>query len=280
MNQFPERIEAGGLLLRPLRTTDLDTVERHLGDPEIARWMAAVRQPFGRRDAEMLLALSREPSHAIRVVERGGAMVGCLGLSPDVWFWLDHAARGQGVMQLALRAAIGAHFARPAPPLLAACRQDNAASRALLAGLGFARMPVPRRMFFAAEGRACACLDHLMTAEQWLMLHPPVLRCGTFSLRPALQKDAPTLMHLLPRAGEPEAGLWPEPEALGAFIETHRCRRPGRGLFVVQDAHRRVIGMALVDAEVSSCFTRFLTTEDAAGHASTVTEVLLRPEGA
>ncbi len=36
---------------------------------------------------------------------------------------------------------------------------------------------------------------------------------------------------------------WPGPEALNRFIERNRCRVPGRGLFVIEDGNRRVVGM-------------------------------------
>lgn len=267
MSSFPDQIDAGGALLRPMRSTDLPCLTRQLGDPRIARWMAAMRQPFGPAEAEQILALSREPVRRLRVVETGGAMVGCLALCPDVWFWLDPAAQGRGLMSAALQAAIAAQFARPAPPLLATCRTDNAASLSLLARLGFSRMPAIRRMFFAGEGRSQPCHDHVLSSELWLLLHPPVLRAGSITLRPALQKDAAALMQMLPGGGRVGSGPWPRPEALAAFIETHRCRRPGHGLFVALDEARRIVGMALFDADRQDCATLFLTGEDEARHA-------------
>lgn len=266
MSQFPDQIETPGALLRPMRSADLPQVVAHLGDPEIARWMAAIQHPFGIRDAECVLALGRDDARRLRVLEADGAMVGCLALVPEIWFWLDPAARGRGLMSGALRAAIAAQFAHAAPPLLATCRGDNAPSLALLSQLGFSRMPAGRRMFFACEGGARPCHDHVLTPEQWLMLHPPLLRSGLLNWRPALQKDAAILVQMLPADGAADRGPWPHPPALGAFIETHRCRLPGRGLFLAQDDDRRVIGMALVDADGGPCATRFLTAEDAARH--------------
>lgn len=242
MNDFPDRLETGEILLRPMAESDRPTLIRQLGDPQIARWMAAVRQPFGPDEANEILTIGRDPARRIRVLETGGAMVGCLCLSPDLWFWLDPAAQGRGLMARALRTAISALFSTPAPPLLATCRDDNAPSQALLSALGFSRMPEGKRMFFQGEGRALPCHGYVMTPEQWLLLHPPVLCHGTLTLRPAQQKDAP----MLPRSRS-DAGLWPRDVASGAFIETHRCRTPGRGLFTLEDTDRRIVGMVLLD---------------------------------
>lgn len=242
MNNFPDRLETGEILLRPMAESDRPTLIRQLGDPEIACWMAAVRRPFGSDEADEILALGRDPSRRIRVLETDGAMVGCLCLSPDLWFWLDPAAQGRGLMSRALRAAISAQFSTPAPPLLATCRDDNTPSQALLSALGFSRRPTGRRMFFQGEGRALPCHGYVMTPEQWLLLHPPVLCHGTLTLRPAQQKDAP----MLPRP-RPDASHWPLDAARSVFIETHRCRTPSRGLFVLEDANRRIVGMVLLD---------------------------------
>jgi len=256
---------------------DLATIIGHLGNPEIARWMSAAKQPFGQVEAEEILTLGQDPSHRIRVLEVGGAMVGCLCLVPDVWFWIDPAQQGRGLMSRALRAAIAAHFAGRAPPLIATCRDDNGPSRALLSALGFARMPDGRRMFFHSEGRARPCHDHVMTPEQWLYLHPPVQRHGCLTLRPALQKDAPTLALMLPRSGRDPSGVWPRPEALSGFIEAHRCRAPGRGLFVVEDAHRRAIGAVLRRAPAETSPVLYLPGENAARLAGDMAAILTAP---
>lgn len=272
MGSFPDRIAADDLLLRPMAAGDLPQVARQLGDPGIARWMAAIRLPFGPAEAEEILALGRDPAQRLRVIERDGAVIGCLRLCPDLWFWLDPPAQGKGIMARALHLAITAHFAHAVPPLLASCRDDNTASRALLGRLGFARMASPRRMFFHAEGAARPCHDHVMAPEQWRLIHPPVIARGTLTLRPATQKDAPALMPILPRAGDPGGGPWPQPDALAAFIERHRHRAPGQGLWVLEDRHRRVIGMAL--AGPGAPLSRFLTAEDAARHGPDLGDVL------
>ncbi|SFJ95948.1 GNAT family N-acetyltransferase [Celeribacter neptunius] len=278
MSDFPEVIETADIRLRPMAVSDLNGVVQQLGEPETARWMAAARQPFEHRDAEDILAIGQDPAHRLRIVEQDGTMIGGLCLVPDLWFWLDRSARGHGIMSQALRTAITAHFARPAPPLIATCRDDNLPSQTLLSRLGFARRPAGRRMFFHVEGRALPCHDHVMTSGQWFQLHPPVLRHGRLTLRPAVQKDAATLMAMLPRAGNAgdDDGVWPRPEALPLFIELHRCRTPDRGLFVVEDQHTRVIAMVLRAATGLPVEIRYLSPEEAACHTTELEAMLAR----
>jgi RimJ/RimL family protein N-acetyltransferase len=274
LNSFPEMIAADGILLRPADRGDLAVIAAHLNLPDISRWMAAVRHPFTDADAAEILALAHDPSQCLRVLEARGTMVGCLRLSPDIWFWLAPSAQGQGLMSRALRAALAAYFNRPAPPLFATCRDDNLAALSLLSRLGFSKMPMRKRLFFQHEGRALNCLEHVLCAEQWLQLHPPRLTCGSLALRPTVQKDAPALAQMLPRRGTEGGSPWPHPETLGDFIERHRCRIRGRGLFTIEDDDRCVIGMALLGETPDRTNLRFMTAEASARHSKNVTKLL------
>lgn len=278
MGQFPDRIETEGTQLRRMEERDLPTLMRHLGDPSIAGWMAGARYPFTREAAEEILSLARGSAQRIRVLDRAGAMIGCLGLSPDVWFWLDPQEQGRGVMSKAMLAACDAHFTRAAHPLLATCRDDNPASQRLLCGLGFSRKSAGRRMFFPAEGRSIACHEYVMTSEQWMLLHPPTLHAGSTTLRPATLKDAAGLGLMLPRPGQDRSDLWPCAEDLEAFIEHNRCRAPRSGLFVIEDSLRRLIGMALLTGRGRPPPLRFTTAEEATRHRAKVMVELSEPE--
>lgn len=271
MEDFPDIIAVDEIRLRPMAAGDTATVLKHLGEADTARWMAAVTQSFGPAEAEEIFAIGQDRDRRLRVIELDGAMVGCLCLLPDLWFWMVPELRGRGLVTRALTAAITAHFSASAPPLVATCRQDNDASRAVLSALGFSRKPRGRRMFFQIEGRSLPCLDHVMTSEQWMYLHPPVQQFGAVSLRPATQKDAPTLTLML--SGREHSGSWPGPEALNRFIERNRCRVPGRGLFVIEDGNRRVVGMVLRH-DANEGVLRFLTQEDSARYARDLTMAL------
>lgn len=263
LHGFPARLSADGLSLRPLLESDLPEIMRQLSDDGIAPWLAAVTRPFGPAQARELLEHSREPGEHLRVIETDGALSGCICLGTGLWYWLDTGFRGKGLMSAALRLALSRWFARPAPPVVATCRTDNDASRALLRRLGFARYPGTRRMFFQAAGGSRTCHDYLVTPEQWHMLNPPRLALGALCLRPARQKDAPGLARMLPGRGT----AWPGSDALPGFIETHRFRGAATGLFVIEDGMRRTIGMVLF-RETGPPALRYLCAAEATRHGA------------
>lgn len=257
------------MILRPLGEADLPEVMRQLSDERIAPWLAAVALPFGLAEAQALLDHADQSGEHVRLIESGGALAGCICLGAGLWYWLDPAFHGRGLMRVALNLALGAYFTQPAPPLTATCRTDNAASIHLLTRLGFARHPGTRRMFFQAAGQSKRCQDYLMAAEQWHLLNPPRFTQGTLSLRPARQKDIPTLA--LMRIGS--RGIWTNSDALPEFVERHRFRGASKGLFVIEDDDRHSIGMVLM-GETSTPTLLFLTEEAADRHRATVETVL------
>ncbi|MDK3075023.1 GNAT family N-acetyltransferase [Sedimentitalea sp. JM2-8] len=247
MGALPNILTDGDLRLRPLVREDLAPVTGHFNDARVSRWLAAVVQPFGPEAAHELLAHGAHPGENLRIVEHQGVLAGGLCLGASLWYWLAPEFWRRGLMRRALTRAVAARFTTTAPPLVATCHVDNSASRALLTGLGFSLCPAKRRMFFHGTQTSEPCRDYLLAPEQWHLLHPPCFTAGDLSLRPATQKDAPTLALMLPTTGH---GPWPACEALPGFIEEHRCRCPGQGLFVIADDNRRNIGMALLGANV------------------------------
>ncbi|ASP22762.1 acetyltransferase (GNAT) domain protein [Antarctobacter heliothermus] len=265
MDDFPEFLEQDDLTLRLPTDADLPEIARQLSDQRTARWLATVAHPVDPEQARALLIHGQHPGEAFRLIERENRVVGALCLGASLWYWLDPDHWRQGIMHRALSLAIRTRFARPAPPLIATCHEDNDASRALLARLGFAPYPVGRRMFFQGTQTAEPCRDYLLAPEQWHLLHPPEIAAGPALLRPARQTDAAALVHMLPGTG---AGPWPAAEALTAFIETHRYRGRPEGLFVIVDNNRRSIGMALESHGRTALL--FLSAEDETRHRTRI----------
>ncbi|MBY6141976.1 GNAT family N-acetyltransferase [Leisingera daeponensis] len=243
MDSLPEILTKGDLRLRPLTAADQTVVTGQFNDIRVARWLAAVAQPFGPEAARQLLAHGAHPGENLRIIEYQNKVAGGLCIGASLWYWLAPEFWRQGLMRRALKLAITARFANAGPPLIATCHADNTASRALLTGLGFSLCPAARRMFFHGTQTSEPCLDYVMAPEQWHLLHPLILLAGNLSLRPARQQDAPTLARMLPTT---KSAHWPESEALPGFIEEHRYRGPGQGLFVISDDNRRSVGMALL----------------------------------
>ncbi|SFD20342.1 GNAT family N-acetyltransferase [Tropicimonas isoalkanivorans] len=271
MDTFPSILNAGSVILRPVERRDLEQVVRHLADPRVYPWLAAVPHPFTPEDADAFYGYSQNPTERVRVLERDGDVLGCLCLGTAVWYWLDPAHWGQGLMKTAMDCALAAYFTSLVPPLVATSREDNPASLSLLARLGFSRAPTGRRMFFHGTESAHPCRDYVMTPEQWHFLHPPRLASNGVTLHPARQKDAELLSRMLPRSGGPSSEIWPgsDPFDLSRFIETHRHRGNHTGLFVIQDDDRRPVGVVLRRAGEGPN-TLFLTPEDARRHGDSV----------
>ena len=270
LHDLPACLSADELKLRPETESDLPEVVRQLSHECVAPWLAAVASPFGSDEAQELLNHAYHPGEHVRLIETGGALAGCICLGASLWYWLHPSFQGRGLMRSALNLALGAYFARPLPPLTATCRTDNTASIRLLTRLGFARHPGTRRMFFQAAGRSKLCQDFLMAPEQWHLLNPPRFSLGALSLRPARQRDVPTLA--LMRTGCREA--WANPDALPEFVERHRYRGGNTGLFVAEDDDCRSIGMVLLgDATEPALY--FLSEEEADLHRSIVESALV-----
>lgn len=261
MERHADVLDDGDLRLRPITASDIPAISEQLSDLRVARWLAAVPHPFTSAAAEEVLAFGLHPGENLRMIEQAGAPLGGLCIGSSLWYWLTPDRWGEGHMRRALRMAITAHFARSAPPLIATCHVENAASRGLLGSFGFAPRPANRRMFFQSTRKAEPCKDYFLAPEQWHLLNPPEFTSGQTVLRPAQQKDTPALARMLPCA-RPDP--WPDPEALPAFVEKHRFRGPVRGLFVIVDDNRRTVGMALIGKDgFSICFA---SPEDDARH--------------
>ncbi|AHD09161.1 GNAT family N-acetyltransferase [Phaeobacter gallaeciensis] len=252
MGNLPDILTDGDLRLRPMSADDLTLVTAHFNDKRVTRWLAAVAQPFGPEAAHELLAHGMHSGENLRVIEYHGRLVGGLCIGASLWYWLAPEFWRQGLMRRALELVITARFTSTAPPLIATAHAENTASRELLTGLGFSISPAPRRMFFHGTETSEPCRDYVMAPEQWHLLHPLTFRAGDLSFRPARQQDTPVLAQMLTAAGPVP---WPEREALPGFIEEHRYRGAGQGLFVMSDSNRRSVGMALLTvADPQLCF--------------------------
>lgn len=248
LTPLPERIELDDLLLRPLVQDDRQPLIDQLGDLRVAEWLAAIRHPFDASDADEIYAAAADPLRNLRALSRNGRMVGCLSLGHGMWFWLAPEVWGQGLMTRALGAALPLYFGAKNPPLIATCRVNNAASIALLAGLGFAARHHNERRYFHAAGQGFACSTYVMTPEQWHFLHPFSLDHEGLVLRPARQSDLPLLQRLLVESDR--AGIAPfsdqAPDSLSDFIEDYRHRGPQQALYVIEDDIGRALAVALL----------------------------------
>jgi RimJ/RimL family protein N-acetyltransferase len=94
--------------LRPWRDGDAAAIVECVdGEPEIARWLDRMPQPYALEDARAYIAGSEERSFAITDAETG-RVLGSIGLGPledgvgEVGYWVRRDTRGHGVATRAL----------------------------------------------------------------------------------------------------------------------------------------------------------------------------------
>jgi [ribosomal protein S5]-alanine N-acetyltransferase len=112
----PTELRTARLLLRPFRADDVEDALEYRDDPEFARFLTHVPQPFTRRDAEAFVALNmsepweRSPTFAV-VLE--GKLIGTVNFEIDasvrsamLGYAIGRSWWGQGLAVEAARAAL------------------------------------------------------------------------------------------------------------------------------------------------------------------------------
>ena len=179
-------IETGRLLLRPPHEDDIDDMVRLANNYAVARMLASMPHPYFAADArEYLEKLARSAAsgsagkgdcvYAITNTATG-AFMGLCGLHEDparfelpfLGYWLGEPHWGSGYASEAARAMVCLYFKVTANEvLMASCRNDNAASRAIIVKCG-GRYWKSGQSYNAALGEMHD-VDHFrITRESWM----------------------------------------------------------------------------------------------------------------
>jgi RimJ/RimL family protein N-acetyltransferase len=144
---FRPRIATARLLLRPLAAADVPALAAGLGDAAVARMLARVPHPYAAGDAAIYVAHAAAMAAARRglilAVVRDGAFIGVVSIQTIPYrnrlgYWLARDQWGKGFGREAVAAVADHAFAGLGlRHLRAGVYVDNAASRRLLARLGF-----------------------------------------------------------------------------------------------------------------------------------------------
>ncbi len=138
--------------LRPVRDGDLDALFEQMRDPEAVRMAAFTPEDPGDRgafDAHMA-RVRAAPGITMRAVTCDGQLAGSIASftvdgRPEITYWIDRAAWGQGI---ATRAVAQLLELVPTRPLYARAASDNIGSLRVLHKSGF--KPVGTEISFAA----------------------------------------------------------------------------------------------------------------------------------
>ena len=164
---MPPYLTDGAVLLRAWRNEDADALVRRINDPDVARFLDMVPQPYAIDDARAFLGQCAESwrngSSATFAVLASGSdgAVGGLGLRWDeldagvaeVGYWVGVEARGRGVATAAVRLATRWAFeaASGLERLELRAAVDNPASNRVAEKAGFTREGVLRAQRFNAR---------------------------------------------------------------------------------------------------------------------------------
>ena len=179
------RIAGRAVVLRSLSAADADRVTEGCQDPETARWLGQIPQPYTLRLARDFIESRFEEAASGRVITWAMAdpsseeLVGLINLfdiAPGAWaevgYWVHPAARGRGVATEATRLAVRHAFVPVEDGGLGLQRVrgiaavGNAASRAVLSGAGLTEQGRERRHVLLGDGsRADAVLYDVLPEE-------------------------------------------------------------------------------------------------------------------
>jgi RimJ/RimL family protein N-acetyltransferase len=176
-------IETGRLLLRPPHEEDIEDMVRLANNYAVARMLASMPHPYFAADArEYLEKLAKggtgDKGDCVYAITDAatGAFMGLCGLHDDparfelpfLGYWLGEPHWGSGYASEAARAMVCLFFKVTAgETLMASCRNDNAASRAIIVKCG-GRYWKSGQSYNAALGEL-QNVDHFrITRESWM----------------------------------------------------------------------------------------------------------------
>ncbi|WP_421704274.1 GNAT family N-acetyltransferase [Aliiroseovarius sp.] len=161
-----ERLE-----IRPLTASDEAAVVAQLGDYEVSRWLTVVPYPYTPKDfRDFLDFLEAEPREGLAIHDAEG-LVGVIGATDRLGYWLGRAHHGKGYMSEAAQAVVADHFARGAEDMHSGYFEGNGASARVLEKLGFAHTGQSRRVNSVAQGAEATLKALILTREAWEARH-------------------------------------------------------------------------------------------------------------
>jgi RimJ/RimL family protein N-acetyltransferase len=154
----PTLLTDGVVALRSWQRADAPAIVECIdGDPEVARWLDRVPQPYSVADAEFYIGMEGEEKFAIADAATG-RVLGSIGLRWDetdhvaeAGYWLRADARGRGAMTRALVLASRYAFEHGAARVFLRADPENVGSCRVAEKAGFTREGVLRSAHWNAR---------------------------------------------------------------------------------------------------------------------------------
>jgi RimJ/RimL family protein N-acetyltransferase len=156
------------LTLRKLTMADMPALVAGLNDLAVSRWLTVVPHPYTDADARGFIGdVAQHPGYAGFGIEAAQGLVGVVGISRSLGYWIARPAQAQGYASEAAAALVGHYFANTQARSLASGYFDgNAASARVLSRLGFAPCG-EERVTSRAQGIEVSLKKMILRREVW-----------------------------------------------------------------------------------------------------------------
>lgn len=161
------------LVLRDLTEADVPALVAGLGPFEVAGWLTVVPHPYSAADArEFIARMALDPwLDGWGISDRSGALVGVIGISDTLGYWLARPFQGRGYATEAAEALVGHYFATTdAQDLGSGHFEGNYPSFHVLEKLGFVR-DGDARVWSRAQGMEMTLHKMRLTRQRWEARH-------------------------------------------------------------------------------------------------------------
>ena len=128
-------LETERLTLRPFAERDIPVLPAILNDMEMCRYLALVPYPYTIKDAEWFVC--QGAANALAITTKEDRLVGCMGLVPQLGYWIAKTDWRKGYATEAAAALLDRHFELSCADMIACHALENTGSARVLETLGF-----------------------------------------------------------------------------------------------------------------------------------------------
>ena len=134
-----DQIVSERLVLRRLTDADAEAIADQIADWDVIRMLARPPHPYRLEDAHAYLDKAKDFPWEFAITLKGDdRLIGVIGVTGHLGYWLGKAHWGRGYMTEAATALIDAYFdGAKSKKIISGVFQDNPGSQAVLTKLGF-----------------------------------------------------------------------------------------------------------------------------------------------